>query len=85
MLTFIAESIFTRVLVDIGDGIRKHAADSNDIIRIERDIHGYIQGSIQDRLRDELERLGAADQHEIERHMQEVYEIAFEILEGGDE
>lgn len=85
MLTFITETIFTRVLVDIGEGIRKHATDSNDIIRIERDIHGYIQGSIQDRLRDEMERVGMVDQKEIERHMQEVYEIAFEILEGGDE
>lgn len=85
MLTFISESIFTRVLVDIGEGIRRHATDSNDIIRIERDIHGYIHGSIQDRLRDELGRLGTADQQEFERHMQEVYEIAFEILAGGDE
>jgi len=85
MLAFITESIFSRLVVDVGENIRKYAA-IGDIARVEQDIHDYIQGCIYQRLQESLGRMNVLDQNEVERHIQEVYEIAFEILAGeGDE
>jgi hypothetical protein len=85
MLAFITESIFSRLIVDVGDNIRKYAA-VGDIARVEQDIHDFIQGCICQRLQESLGRMNALNQDEVERHIQEVYEIAFDILAGeGDE
>lgn len=85
MLAFITESIFSRLIVDVGDNIRKYAS-VEDIARVEQDIHDFIQGCIYQRLEESLNRIDALNQDEVERHIQEVYEIAFGILvEEGDE
>lgn len=46
MFTFITESIFSRIVVDVGESIRKYA-EVNEIVRIEQDIHDYIKGCVQ--------------------------------------
>lgn len=85
MLTFITESIFSRLIVDVGENIRKYAA-VGEIEMVEQDIHDFIQGCIYQRLEESVSRMHALNQDEVEGHIQEVYEIAFDILAGeGDE
>jgi len=82
--TFITESIFCRIIVDVGENIRKYA-ELSSIEQIEQDIHDYIQGAIRQRLQERLSGMDALAQDEVERHIQEVYEDAFEILSGEGE
>lgn len=77
---FVVHSIEGRIMADIGKNGIKLPDDIDAIVSIQEDLHDFVDGATRTQLREELRNLTGLSGDAIDRKVEEIYTVAFELL-----
>lgn len=77
---FVVHSIEGRLMADIGKNGIKLPDDIDAIVSIQEDLHDFVDGATRTQLREELRNLTGLSGDAIDRKVEEIYTVAFELL-----
>lgn len=77
---FVVHSLEGRIMADIGKNGIKLPDDINAIVGIQEDLHDFVDGATRTQLREELRDLSGLSGEAVERKVEEIYTVAFELL-----
>ncbi|MHC9060996.1 Qat anti-phage system associated protein QatB [Pantoea sp. y20] len=77
---FVVHSIEGRIMADIGKNGIKLPDDIDAIVSIQEDLHDFVEGATRTQLRDELRDLSGLSGEAVDRKVEEIYTVAFELL-----